>query len=307
MSELRFSRWGRSAYETDDALAAERAALAPHLRAVGFREDAEFIAVNSKTRVDDALLDQVPSAKIVVTTTSGYDHFDLAALRARGIIAARLPLARRDAVIESALGMMLDFTRRHSVLRVDAAESRWSRPALPGMGLKTLRGAHVGVVGLGVIGTQMVSVLRALGATVSGHDPAGLPDGLPALGIDEMLQQCDVVTLHCRLTDDNRGFISRQRLLSARPGLILVNTARGGLMDVDAAVSVAKRGILGGLGVDVFPEEPWPRMSQAADGQRILFTPHASGYHDRLTDMICEGLVDAAAAFVAGEPVPWAL
>jgi phosphoglycerate dehydrogenase-like enzyme len=307
MPDLRFSRWGRSAYETDEALAAEEAALSALLQPAGFRADAEFVAVNSKTRVDDALLDQMPSARVIVTTTSGYEHMDLHAIHARGITPARLPLARRDAVVESALGMILDFTRRHATLRQDASGGRWVRAALPGMGLSTLRGASVGLVGMGVIGTRMAEVLTVLGASVCGNDPAGLPEGMAEASVDDMLQRCDVLSLHCRLTDDNRGFISRERILSARKGLILINTARGGLMDVDAAVSAAKRGILGGLGVDVFPEEPWPRMSQAADGQRILFTPHASGYHDRLTEVICEGLVDAASALVAEQNIPWNL
>jgi D-3-phosphoglycerate dehydrogenase len=307
MPDLRFSRWGRSAYESDEALAAEVTALAPMLSAAPFCSDAEFIAVNSRTRVDDSLLDQVPSAKVIVTTTSGYDHLDLDAIKARGIVPARLPLARRDAVVESTLGMMLDFLRRHSRLRVEATSGRWSRGALPGMNLSTLNGAHVGIIGLGVIGQRMVEVLTLLGARTSGHDPAGLPDGLPHLSVDDMLKKCDVVTLHCRLTDENRGLISRERIGAARPGLILINTARGELVDVDAAVAAARSGRLGGLGVDVFPEEPWPRMSQAADGQQILFTPHASGYHSGLTDRICEGLVESASAFVGGAPIPWVL
>ena len=303
----RFARWGRSSYETDAALGAEVAALQPWLDAAPFRSDAEFVAVNSRTRVDGALLDQIPSARLVVTTTSGYDHMDLAELRARGILAARLPLARRDAVVESALGMLLELIRRHGVLRRAAHENRWVRGALPGVGMRTLHGARVGVVGLGVIGSQMARVLQLLGAEVVGHDPLGLPEGVAGATVDEMLATCDAITLHCRLTAENRGLFSRDRLHSARPGLVLVNTARGGLVDVDGAVAALEAGILGGLGVDVFPEEPWPRLWLSLGRDDVLFTPHASGYHDRLTDRICEGLVDCAAAFVSGQPIPWAL
>lgn len=304
-SDLRFSRWGRSSYETDDALSAEAEALRPLLQPVPFRQDAELVAVNSRTRVDGALLDMVPSARLVVTTTSGYDHLDLAALGARGVLAARLPMARRDAVVESALGMLLEFFRRHGELRRAAVENRWVRGALPGLGQRTLAGARVGVVGLGVIGARMAEILTLLGAEVVGADP--LPHAFPVASLEEMLATCDAITLHCRLTPESRGMLSRERLLAARRGLVLINTARGGLVDVDGAVAALEAGVLGGLGVDVFPEEPWPRLWQNAGRDNLLFTPHAAGYHHRLTEQICAGLVACAQALVAGQPIPWIL
>lgn len=305
MPKPRFSRWGRSAYERDVDLQAEQEALAQLVQPVGFCHDAEVVAVNSKTQVNDALLEKMPSVQLLVTTTSGYDHLDLAALKRRNVLAARLPNVRRDAVVESALGMMLDFVRRHDVLRHDAGRGQWSRSALPSLGLKTLRGGCVGVIGCGVIGRRMTDVLKMLGADVVGVDPAGLPAGVREQSIDDMVQQCDVVTLHCHLTPETRNIIDADRLRRAQPNLIIINTARGELLDVEAAVGAIRQGRLGGLGVDVFPREPWPAMSQQAWGKRILFTPHASGFHDGLSDGIARDLHHVVTAYLAEKPLPW--
>ncbi|MEL6349332.1 MAG: 2-hydroxyacid dehydrogenase [Myxococcota bacterium] len=307
MTMQRYSRWGRSAYESDTTLATEADALRPMLEIRPFRTDAEFVATNSKTRIDDALLDQMPSAKIVVTTTSGYEHIDLSALGRRGVRAARLPLARRDPVVESTLAMMLDLLRRHPRMQRAATEDRWVRGALPGLGMQTIAEAPIGIIGLGVIGLRMAEVLHALGADLYGNDPAGLPDFVKPATVDEILQNCVAVTLHCRLTPETTFIINAERLSRVRPGLVLVNTARGGLVDVDAAVTALESGRLGGLGVDVFPQEPWPRLWQTLGRDDLLFTPHAAGYHDRLTEKIAEGLRDAATAYLAGGPVPWEL
>lgn len=305
MTTLRYSRWGRSAYESDASLKAEADALPDGLTIAPFRTDAEFIATNSKTRFDDELLDQIPSAQVVVTTTSGYEHLDLEAFGRRGIRAARLPMARRDAVVESALAMLLDLIRRHPPLRRGAQENHWLRKALPRLGMQTLHDAPIGLIGLGVIGWRMAEVLDALGARVLGFDPAGLPPFVTPASVEEILRSCVAVSLHCRLTPETRDLISAERLKTVRPGLILINTARGGLVDVDAAVAALESGALGGLGVDVFPEEPWPRMWQTLGRDDLIFTPHAAGYHDRLTECIATELSKTAEAFLQGARLPW--
>ena len=304
MRRVTWARWGRSAYETDADRAAEVAALAPWVDLVGEGADAVVLSLASKVIVDGALLDRTPSARLVVTTTSGTDHPDLDELRRRGVVAARLPEARRDAVVESALGMMLAGLRRQGALQEAAAEGRWARGALPALAPRGIAGRRIGVVGLGVIGRQMAAVLGVMGAEVWGCDPAGLPVGVRDADLDTQLTGCDAVTLHCDLNPSTRGMVSAARLAGARPGLVLVNTARGALLDVDAAVAALDAGRLGGLGVDVFPTEPWPRLAAVRGRPDLCFTPHAAGYHDRLAERVREGLAAAVGAFVAGEPVP---
>lgn len=299
------SRWGRSSYETAADLVAEAAALEDLVQLRGTRTDAQILVVTSGTRVDAGLLDRAPSARLVITTTSGYDHLDEAALVARGVVAARLPEVRRDAVVEASLELILAGLRQSGWLRAEARKGRWARSSMPQLGMRTLRGSTVGVVGLGVIGARMARTLQALGARVVGTDPKVTLDGVEALPLDEMLGECDVLTLHCHLTDGTRALLNASRLARARPGLVVVNTARGDLLDLDAAVRLLEQGVLAAVGVDVFPTEPYPRLREAAEHPALLYTPHSAGYHDGLSGMVRAGLVRTVSSWIAGQALPY--
>ncbi len=262
-------------------------------------EQADVLVVPSKVRVDATVLPRLSRCRLVVTTTSGHDHLDLAALSAAGVVASRLPLARRDAVVETALGMILALTRRLVPLQAAAFEGRWERARLAEYGATGL--GTVAVVGVGVIGSRMAEVLRALGAEVLLVDPK-LPDGV---SLAEALPRADVVTLHCALTATNADLIGPYELAAMKPGAVLVNTARGRLVDVEGAVAAVRAGHLSGLGLDVFPREPAPIERWAAPN--ILLTPHAAGWHPRLDVLVAEGIAAAVRALIAGEPVPFTL
>lgn len=298
------SRWGRSSYETDADLAAEAAALGPLAAVAGFQQDAEILVVTSGTQVDKQLLDQAPSARLVVTTTSGYDHLDRGLLAERQVCAARLPLVRRDAVVDASLELLIAGLRRSGWLREEARHGRWARSSMPKLGMRTLRGSRVGVVGLGVIGARVAEVLAFLGAEVVATDPAVRLVGVATLSLDEMLACCDALTLHCHLTDATQGLLSRQRLETARPGLVVVNTARGGLVDVAAAVDGLESGRLAAVGLDVFPQEPYPQIALAAKHPGLLLTPHAAGYHQGLSALVQQGLVATVDAWATGQALP---
>ncbi|MFT5682144.1 MAG: D-3-phosphoglycerate dehydrogenase [Myxococcota bacterium] len=306
MSRPRLSRWVVSSYETEADIAAEVAAIGDRATVVGLKADAEILVVTSSIRVDAALLASTPSARLVITTTSGYDHLDLPLLAARGIAACRLPLVRRDAVVEASLSMLIEGLRCVDAYREAAEAGQWIRHRMPQLAPKTLTGSRIGLVGLGVIGQRMAEVLGVLGAEVWGLDPAGVPDGVRPASLAELVSQCDAVSLHCRLTADNRQMIDAEVLQSSAPGLVLVNTARGGLLDVDACIAALDAGRLQALGVDVFPEEPWPRLADATR-PGVLFTPHAAGYHTRLPLRVREGIVAAVEAWTTGLSLPWRL
>ena len=300
------SRWGRSSYETDADVAAEAAALDPLVELRGIEHDAEILVVTSQVRVDGAMLAQAPSARLVITTTSGYDHLDRVALMARDVLAARLPMARRDAVVEASLELLIGGLRQSAWLHAEAQAGRWARSRLPSLGIRTLRGATVAVVGLGVIGAQMVAVLDALGAHVLGVDPhTPAPPGVARVSLTEALSQADAVTAHCLLTGDTRLLLDRPTLAAARPGLVVVNTARGDVLDLDAAIDLLDHGHLGALGVDVFPREPYPGLARSAEHTGLRFTPHAAGYHDGLAAAVRSGLVETVSAWAAGTSLPF--
>jgi phosphoglycerate dehydrogenase-like enzyme len=170
--------------------------------------------------------------------------------------------------------------------------------------VRTLRGSRVGLVGLGVIGLQMARALKALGAEVCGLDPAGLPADIPARSLEDMFADCDAVSLHAASSNTSRGMVDSSCLAHGHAGLVLVNTARGDLLDVDAAHHALDAGRLGFLGVDVFPTEPWPRLAQQASHPAVVFTPHSAGWHSGLPAAVTRGLRRALAAREAGAPIP---
>jgi phosphoglycerate dehydrogenase-like enzyme len=299
-------RWGQAEYERGfapalpDGWKVDVAPLGDHAPL----EEADVLVVPSLQRVNAAhvarLVAPVGRCRLVLTTTSGFDHVDTDALTRAGLPCARLPLARRDAVVETTLGMILALTRRFGDLDAAAAEARWARKELPEVGARLL--GTVGVVGAaGVIGARVASVLEALGANVLRCDPR-LSNAVP---LGELLATSDVVTLHCALTDQNARLVDVDALRHMRPGAILVNTARGPLVDVEAASAALRDGHLGGLGLDVFPSEP-ARLDLLRHPRAIL-TPHAAGWHPGLGAAIAEGVGRAVAALASGETVPWTL
>jgi len=295
---MKLVRWGWSEYETPliPGLPAGVEAIAATGPAAPL-EEADVLVVPSTRRVDADAVGRLRRCRLVITTTSGFEQLDLEALRRAGVDAARLPLARRDAVAETALGMMLSLTRRLGRFQEAARAGRWERPRLTEYGA-TLLGT-VGVVGVGVIGRRVVEVLLSLGARVLRCDPL-LADGVP---LDAVLRESDVVTLHCDLRPANRGMIGRTEIRSLRRGSVVVNTARGALLDVDAALEAVHDGHLAGLGLDVFPQEPAP-LERYAD-PRVLVTPHAAGWYPGLGVKIAEGIIDAVRALLEGREVPF--
>lgn len=305
-------RWGRSAYETDADLALERAAAerlglafrthpetpeAPDLAGV------DALVVTSRVRVTAEVLARFPGS-LVLTTTSGWDHVDVRAALARGVAVGRCPEARRDAVVEQALFSALALLRRQPALDGHARSGRWARAELPALDPLAVRGAEVLVVGQGVIGRRASAVWSALGARVLAVDPAGVAPEAEAVPLEEGLARAAVVGLHCALVPATRGLLGPARLARLRPDAVLVNTARGPLVDVAAAVARVREGRLRGFATDVFPEEPWSGLAAAAAVPGVLVTPHSAGFTRDLGARVAAEVDAALGAWVRGDPPP---
>jgi D-3-phosphoglycerate dehydrogenase len=307
---MKVLRWGRSAYETDEGIARERA----HALAIGAKwrletdarsipaHQADALVVTSGVRVDANAVSTI-GCKLVLTTTSGTDHIDLAACKRQGVTVARSPVARRDAVVEHTIASMLWLRRRLGDLNHATQQNSWARADLPVLAPQGLRNARVAVIGLGVIGTRVAETLDALGASVLCVDPAGVPQGRRSYSLDDAITQSDIITLHCGLTPQTRGMFNRFRLADIPHHTVLINTARGTILDVAAAVQQVKRGHLGGLAVDVFPEEPYPLL-ETLHHPRILATPHASGYTADLCTRVADEVGNSLVAWANGTGLP---
>lgn len=308
----RVLRWGQSAYETDADLARERDAatalglawsVVPESPTPPALEGVDVLVVTSRVRVDRQVLASFPGS-FVLTTTSGWEHIDAQVARERGIVVARCPLARRDAVVESSLAGMIGLLRRQPALARAAAAGRWARAELPGLDPLALRDATVLVVGLGVIGARLAEVLAATGARVLGVDPAGVPAGVQPVDLDAAVPLADAITLHCAANRSTDGLFDAGRIGAMRAGAVLVNTARGSLVDVDAAVEAVRSGRLRGVMLDVFPDEPFPGLAAAASVDGVWLTPHSAGYARGLGARVAQEVADALAAWARGAPIP---
>lgn len=304
-------RWGQSAYETDQDMAREEShahglglswALRPNPKESPAAR-ADVLVVTSKVKVTGEVLDVVRPS-LVLTTTSGFEHIDVDACRARDVAAARCPMARRDAVVEHSIEAMVRLLRRLPDQESAAAEGRWARAELPHLAPRGLRGSTVVLVGLGVIGSRMAELLQAFGARVIGVDPEASPDGVEMLSLDEAIPHADAISLHASATPSAIGLLDRHALRSLPHRCVVVNTARGDLMDPLAAAGLVRSGHLGGLACDVFPREPWPHLRDEV-GPHVLLTPHASGYTHDLGRRVADDVRAALEAWVAGNEVPW--
>ena len=303
---LRLSRWGKASYETTESIVAQRKSLSAWVKLVPDHTDAEIVVVHSKMRIDSEALDQMPSAQLVITTTSGYEHMDIPALHARGIRTLRMPLLRRDAVVDTALGLMLSGMRRLHHFKSAAIQNQWVRGALPAIQPLSFRDLPVGIVGCGVIGKQMIKVLNVLGARTVAFDPKGVPTGVDcASSVIDLASRVQVISLHCDLNPTSANIISRDVLSALPKGAILVNTARGGLVDEVAALEALKNGQLSYLGLDVFASEPHSNLQVVNQFHNIDLLPHAAGFHQHLLEDIQKQLVDICQAFVQGADLPF--
>ena len=306
-------RWGRSAYETDLDLGLERRdaeelGLAwthePALHQPAQLESADILVVNSGVCVDAEVLDRLYGS-LVITTTSGTDHIDIAAASERGIDVCRCPEARRDAVVDTTLAGILGLLRELPRLHGAATRGDWARGRLPTLGPVLLQERTVAVLGAhGVIGRVVCSKLSALGAKVLPVDPRGTPDA-PTVPLTEAVALADVLTIHCLLTDQTRGMIDGPVLDALGPQGVVINTARGPILDVASAASRVARGQLRGILVDVFPTEPYPKLAVEAAIEGVWFTPHAAGYTPSLGARVAAGVRRILKAYIEHSELPY--
>lgn len=228
-------------------------ALAPGLHA-----DAQVLCPFVHSRVSQAALARFPALALIATRSTGYDHIDLDACRARGILVCNVPDYGDRTVAEHTFALLLAVSRR----LVEAVDST-RRGAFAGEGLRgfDLAGRTMGVVGAGRIGRRVIAIARGFGMNAIASDPAPDPAlardlGFEYVAFDDLIARADVVSLHAPGGARNRGLVGRAQFARMKRGCVLINTARGDLVDVSALVDALNAGLLRGAGLDVLPDEP---------------------------------------------------
>ena len=282
----------------DKGLVDRPAALAAALK------DADALIVRNRTQVDRKLLAAAPALKVVGRLGVGLDNIDVDACRERGIEVIPATGANALAVAEYVIASAMLLLRGAYAATAGVVDGKWPRATLSNG--RELAGKTLGVVGFGGIGRLAGRLGRTLGMRVIGFDPQIAPyariwsdEATTAYGLDALLAEADVVTLHVPLTDSTRHLIDATRLAQMKPGSILINTARGGVVNEAAVAAALKTGQLGGAALDVFEQEPLPAGSPLTGCPNLLLTPHIAGVTAESNTRVSSLIADKVAAALA--------
>jgi D-3-phosphoglycerate dehydrogenase len=226
-------------------------------------------------RITARVLDAAPRLKVIAKWGTGIDSIDLEGARNRGVQVCNTPGAFTDPVADSVLGYVLLFTRRLDAMTSDMREGRWERQPL-----RAMRECTLGIIGFGNIGRAVARRATAFGMRVLAFDIRPLPAqlavefGVELVAMDRLLSESDFITLHADLRPDSRHLIDAVRLARVRPSAVLINTARGGLVDECALLAALKDGRIAGAALDVFEDEPLPMQHPLRQLPNVYLSPH---------------------------------
>jgi D-3-phosphoglycerate dehydrogenase len=253
-------------------------------------------------------LDALPSVRFISRLGIGYDMIDVEAATARGVAVANTPDYCIDEVVCHTLALILDRLRSISTLDRAVRDGRWAAVADAPTAVRP-DATTVAVVGYGRIGSRVGAALRAIGFQVLVHDPLVPPerivaDGLRAVALDAALADADCVTLHAPLTPATRHMLDAGALATMRPGSVLVNTCRGGLVDEEALAEALAAGRPGAAALDVFEREPLPGDSPLRSLPSVTLSPHAAWYSPQALADLPAFATRQVIDFLGGKPVP---
>ena len=232
-------------------------------------------AIVAGGRVSAQVIRAAQKLKIIANYGAGYDAVDVNAAREAGVPVTNIPETVTQDTAELALGLILAVSRRigemNLRLRKEAPESLFGMGRYMG---KSLRGQTLGIVGCGRIGSRTAEMAKAFGMQVIGYSRRGCdPNVAKPVSFETLLEEADIVSLHCPLTNETRGLMNREAFARMKNGALLINTARGAVVNTDALLEAMKSGKIAGAGLDVFPDEPHVPAA-LLQHDRVVCTPH---------------------------------
>ena len=275
---------------------------APRLLAEAARADA--IIVRNRTQVRGELLAALTRCKVVGRLGVGLDNIDVPACEARGMKVIPATGANALSVAEYVITTAMLLLRGAYRSSAEVAAGQWPRNALSNG--REIGGKTLGLVGFGSIGQLTAKLGQAMGmqalaydAMLSASNPVFAHAGVRGMALDELVVHADVLSLHVPLVDSTRNLFGAERIASMRPGAVLVNTSRGGIVDEAALAAALKSGKLGGAALDVFASEPLAANAAFAACPNLVLTPHIAGVssesNERVSFMIAERVLEALA------------
>lgn len=295
----------RPAMEAAERRGARLLTVAPYtppseIAALAASEQADAIIVRA-AHVTEEVIGAAPSLKVIVKHGIGVDTIDLASATRHRIPVLITHGANAQSVAEHAFGLMFAVARQSAWLDARMRGGHWDKASSFG---SELSGKSIGVVGLGSIGSALIDLVRPLRMTVRGYDPyfRGKLDNVEIIeDLDTLLGVSDIVSLHIPLTTENRNLFDARRLALMKRGAMLINTARGGLIDHEALAEALTSGALIGAGLDCFPVEP-PTENPLAGLKNVVMTPHIGANTREAAERVGVRAIEQALDVIEGKP-----
>ncbi|WP_165245324.1 D-2-hydroxyacid dehydrogenase [Paludisphaera soli] len=270
---------------------------------------AEVLIIN-KCPIRADLMAELPELKFIAVTATGFDCVDVDAATERGIVVSNVRGYSTDSVAQVTFALLLELTL-HVGLHSDAVfAGEWAgQPdfSIRKTPLIELAGKTMGIVGLGQIGRRVAVIARAFGMDVIAHRPSGTPaapsDPIPALTLQQLFAQADVVTLHCPLTPRTKGLVDRELLKTAKPSMFLINTGRGPLIVEKDLAEALNAGEIAGAAVDVVSREPIAADNPLLKARNLVITPHIAWATAEARERLMAATVENVAAYASGSPI----
>ncbi|MEO2218128.1 D-2-hydroxyacid dehydrogenase [Chromobacterium vaccinii] len=267
------------------------------------------VVISNKVPLSRDTIAGLPNLKLIAIAATGYNHVDLDACRERGVAVCNIRHYGDHTVAEHAFMLMMALMKNLPAYQRDVAAGVWSQSRQFchfGAPIREVRGATLAIVGSGGIGGRLAEMARAFGMEVLFAERKGAGEAREGrMPFAEALACADVVSLHCPLTDETRGMIAQPELMAMKPGAILINTARGGLVDEADLVAALKYGQLGGAGFDVLSSEPPSPDNPLLKARlpNLIVTPHVGWASGEAMGRLAAQLVANIEAFARGEKV----
>lgn len=298
----------------------------PHLADAPDLHDPEALLIFIYSPITAETLQLYPSLRLICTLSTGYDHIDIATCNKRGITVCHVPSYGENTIAEHAFALLLSLTRK---IIPSVNQTRVGDFRLDGLRGIDLSGKTLGIIGTGRIGQHMITMAKGFSMNVMAYDP--FPNqklaseiGFTYASLDELLTTSDVVSLHCPATPETRHLLNENRLMMMKSNAVLINTARGSLIDTQALVRVLDRGHLSAVGLDVLEEEYAllderqllsPSFNKSIDMKtvladhvllahpRVIVTPHNAFNTKEALQRILDTTIQNVHAFTEGQPI----
>ena len=292
----------RASHDVDEKLGLERAELASIL------PDYDALVVRSQVKVDAELIAAGTRLVVIGRAGVGVDNVDLDAATRAGITVVNAPTGNTIAAAEHTLALLYGLARRIATADASMRRGEWKRAQFTGV---ELRGKTLGIVGLGKIGQAIAVRARAMEMTVIGSDPFVTPDqaanvGVELVAFDDLVARADAITVHVPMTRATRGLINAATIERMKPAVLLLNVARGGILDEADVAEALRTGRIAGAAFDVFEAEP-PTGSPLLDAPNTLLTPHLGASTAEAQVLVAEEVAEQILEVLEGRPARYAV